>query len=374
MDSPGGIAYVANLGTISAIDTVTHRVVDTIRNPNEFGGALAVDSGHGILLLSHEPSGMFSVMDTTTHKVLKTFTPNFGGRGPFDIQVDSANDRAYITASEMGAIVVLNTKTLNIDKLLTYDGGSFYPWQLAIDPATNSVFVKSVGPSPARHHGDRTSLNVLHREDLAGRFARKHGFRSAPLGGRDEQGATVGTTQRAREAAAIDRDGLEDFTAFADANALLVRYVGVPDGAFGIDADPVRHIRSEIGPHPAAREAAILFDVVRREPIPVGLRHDQGRVARRHSHAVGEPDVVGDLATHTIWGHNRDGAACRFGAGHQIEPDLIDEHVAAPIHRDLVPAGGEVREIGVSDERAVDLLALEPVRNDEEPAVRQPVQ
>ena len=65
---------------------------------------------------------------------------------------------------------------------------------------------------------------------------------------RDEQGAAVRATQRAREAASVNRDRLQHRTPFAHAHAPLVGDIGVPDGGVGIDADAIGIGVTEVGP------------------------------------------------------------------------------------------------------------------------------
>src|SRR5215470_4550812 len=65
------------------------------------------------------------------------------------------------------------------------------------------------------------------------------GLDPTPFPGHDEQRCTTGPSEHACEAAHFRFDCLEYFAAFVDAHAALVRYIGVPDGILGIDANAV---------------------------------------------------------------------------------------------------------------------------------------
>jgi hypothetical protein len=63
-----------------------------------------------------------------------------------------------------------------------------------------------------------------------------------PLGGHHKQHFPVRTAQDAREAATIKIDGLQNFAALANAHAMFVADVCVPDSILRIQTDPVRVI------------------------------------------------------------------------------------------------------------------------------------
>ena len=98
----------------------------------------------------------------------------------------------------------------------------------------------------------------------------------------------------------VEGDRLQFLTAFGDANAMAVRYVGIPDGPFGIEADAVGDVLAEVGPDPTVEQSAIPIDVESRESAAVGLGHDQGRVVSRDGHSVREPQTISDLSGRSI--------------------------------------------------------------------------
>ena len=77
-----------------------------------------------------------------------------------------------------------------------------------------------------------------------------------------------------------------------------------PDCAIGVEADAVG--ADAVGPDAAVRQAAVGGDVEGGEAAGEGLGDDQRRVVGRDRHAVGELDLVGDLADHAIRGDQRD--------------------------------------------------------------------
>ena len=170
----------------------------------------------------------------------------------------------------------------------------------------------------------------------------------------------------------------EDVAALADADAALVRDVGVPDGSFGVDADAVGHSVAELGPDTTVGQAAVVGDLVGGQPLGVGLADDQGLVVAGHRHAVGEGEPIGDLPGRPVRCDQHHAARRVRLAGHQVEAAAVHVGVAAAVDDELV-AGRRVRaltEIGVHLERAVGLVAQQSSRariDDEHSSVRQPV-
>src|SRR6516165_5573521 len=68
-------------------------------------------------------------------------------------------------------------------------------------------------------------------QHLASPRALAHPFRAAPLLRNDKQCAAIGAAERAREAAAIALQGVEDLAALADPHAAPIANVGVPHSA-----------------------------------------------------------------------------------------------------------------------------------------------
>ena len=85
-------------------------------------------------------------------------------------------------------------------------------------------------------------------EDLTDAFRAGHVLEAAPFGGQHEQRALVRAAEHAREAAAVQVDGLQHLTALADPCAALAGHIGVPDGAVGVEADTVGEAAGKAGP------------------------------------------------------------------------------------------------------------------------------
>src|ERR1700729_1714856 len=64
-----------------------------------------------------------------------------------------------------------------------------------------------------------------------------HALGTAPVGGHHEQGGPARAAECAREAAAVQLDGLQHLSSLAHPHAPLVGNVGVPDGSLVVEAD-----------------------------------------------------------------------------------------------------------------------------------------
>ena len=82
-----------------------------------------------------------------------------------------------------------------------------------------------------------------------------------PPRGDDVETRGAAATEHAGEAAAVEGDGVEHLAALGDPDAALVRHVGVPGGAVGVEADAVGIAVAEVGPDPPIGEGAVLADV-----------------------------------------------------------------------------------------------------------------
>src|SRR5262245_48074354 len=103
-------------------------------------------------------------------------------------------------------------------------------------------------------------------EHLTSPWLGEHGSGPLPLGRHHEQSPSVGTTERAGEAAAVKVDRIQHLAAFAHTHTTFVGKVRVPDGTLCVEANTVRHAVAEIGPHPPCGQAAVGRDVKGREP------------------------------------------------------------------------------------------------------------
>src|SRR5206468_4285659 len=107
-----------------------------------------------------------------------------------------------------------------------------------------------------------TRYGRLHGQHLA-RACLSHGHhvrRTTPLGHHHAQRALVCPPERAREAAAVQGDGLQHLTTFAHAHATLIGDVPIPDGVGGVEAYTVGNAAAEVGPHPSVRQATVSRD------------------------------------------------------------------------------------------------------------------
>src|SRR5439155_20657752 len=101
----------------------------------------------------------------------------------------------------------------------------------------------------------------------------------------------------------------------------------VPDRAFGVETDAVRDAVAEVGPHAPVGQAAVRGDVEGGEPLGVGLGDDQRSVVGCDEHAVGEREVVCDLASGAVGGDQGDDAGGERLAGHQVEAAAVHVRV-----------------------------------------------
>src|SRR5215831_11782506 len=91
----------------------------------------------------------------------------------------------------------------------------------------------------------------VHRHHPAALCPIGRAFDPAPFPRYDEQRCAIWPSEHASEAAQIRFDCLEYLAAFADAHAALIRYIGVPDGILGIDANAVGDAISQVCPCPS---------------------------------------------------------------------------------------------------------------------------
>src|SRR6266481_8158275 len=77
----------------------------------------------------------------------------------------------------------------------------------------------------------------------------------------DEQARVLAPAERAGEGATVQVDRGQHLAALAHPHAVLVTHVGVPDGALGIDADPVWVVAGRLRPHPPVDQAAVRADL-----------------------------------------------------------------------------------------------------------------
>ncbi len=79
--------------------------------------------------------------------------------------------------------------------------------------------------------------------------------RTTPFVRHQEQRSVVHAPEHASEAAAVKVDRLQHLTALANAHAMLVADVRVPDGVFRIEANAVWEVSVEVGPNSPVRQA-----------------------------------------------------------------------------------------------------------------------
>ena len=217
----------------------------------------------------------------------------------------------------------------------------------------------------------------LYAQYLACSWPVSHMRRATPLGCHHEQRPHVSASERASEAAAVQVDRLKHLATFANAYAALVRDVPVPDGAFGVEAYPVRDASGKVGPHSPVRQAAVRRDVEGCKSFAVGLGHDQGRVVGRHDHAIREGDTIGHLPSRPIGGDQSDDSGGELLPRHKVKAAAVDVGVTATIHDNFVPAAGrEATQVGMGHQRPIGLPAQQkPLvgRDDKQASVGQKV-
>src|SRR5271166_839957 len=144
--------------------------------------------------------------------------------------------------------------------------------------STPITVFKPLRPTDARCR----SGNRVHAT-CAGHFA--HSVHAKPARSGDVKRAAVWASQHTGEPAATKRHLVQYLAAFADAAAVGVGYVGVPDRSTCIDADAVGR-PAQIGPDAAAGQSAVGSDVEGAEPPGVGLSTDQRTIVGRHTHTA----------------------------------------------------------------------------------------
>src|SRR5579862_1386419 len=94
----------------------------------------------------------------------------------------------------------------------------------------------------------RAGRGCVSGQHLSGALAALHVLGAAPLLGDHEQRSSVLAAEDAGKAASVELDRLRHLASFADAHAVLVADIGIPDGAVCVETDPVGMIAGELGP------------------------------------------------------------------------------------------------------------------------------
>jgi hypothetical protein len=122
--------------------------------------------------------------------------------------------------------------------------------------------VSVADPLPRRTTGARRQLRLpgawcggWEHDDLPGRFRR---LRAAPLLADDVQLRPIAAAERAGEGTSVQFDRGQNLAALAHPHAVSVTHVGVPDGALGIDTDPVGVVVPVVRPRSPVGQVAVL--------------------------------------------------------------------------------------------------------------------
>ena len=182
-------------------------------------------------------------------------------------------------------------------------------------------------------------------------------LKPTPFAHDHEQRPAIIAAEHAREAPAITIDALKHLAAFANAHASLVGHVGVPDGAFGIDTDTVRHSVPELGPGPAVRQRAIAGNVKRGELFPYESATMSVELSGVTAIPFGNAMPSATRRTGAIPRHKDDHSSGELLARHHIKPATVHVRVAATVDDDFVPAARGAARVGVCHERSIRILA-----------------
>ena len=106
-------------------------------------------------------------------------------------------------------------------------------------------------PHAGRGRRDGQHLAGTRLRDLRGLL------HATPFGRYHEQRFPICAPEHASEPTAVKRDRLQHLTTFANAHAMFVGDVRVPDGLFAIEANTVGKVAVKVGPQPPVREAAV---------------------------------------------------------------------------------------------------------------------
>ena len=107
-----------------------------------------------------------------------------------------------------------------------------------------------LGPTGAR-------CGRLNGQHLARSYRVTRVRRTTPCVRHQEQRSIVHASEHASEAAAVEVDRLQHLTAFANAHAMLVGDVRVPDGVLCVEANAVGEATVEVGPNAPVRQALL---------------------------------------------------------------------------------------------------------------------
>src|SRR5919204_375024 len=191
-----------------------------------------------------------------------------------------------------------------------------------------------------------------------------------PLLNHDEERAPFGAAEHAGERGPVERDPGEDLPTLTNPHAGIPP-VSRPDGAFGVDADPVRP--DSVGPDPAVRQAAVGGDVEGGERPGERLGDHQRRVVGRHRHAVRKRDPLRHLACRAVRRDQHDDPRLEVLLA-EPEADGVQIDVAAAVDHDLIPAvRAETAQVGVPHHGSVGLPAHQLLARHEKAAVVKPV-
>ena len=126
------------LGTVTVIDTNTHRVDTIIIGERKAPTGLAVDPATDSLFVANNMDGTVSVVDTTTHRVTDTIPV---GRNPIGVAVDSAAHAVYVANGNSSSVSVIDTQTRRVTD--TIEGVNSA--RLAVDATAGLLFVANEG-------------------------------------------------------------------------------------------------------------------------------------------------------------------------------------------------------------------------------------
>ncbi len=142
----GSRAYVTNYtlnltdpsaaGTVSVIDTVTNRVIDTV----EVGGnpsAVAITPDGLRAYVANQRSGTVSVIDTATNEIVGSAVEV--STGPFGIAISPDGSLAYITSTGRAEVTVIDTATNTVVAPSMSTGWGTYG--IAITPNGSRAYV-----------------------------------------------------------------------------------------------------------------------------------------------------------------------------------------------------------------------------------------
>ncbi|RMI35159.1 serine/threonine-protein kinase [Nocardia stercoris] len=138
VDQPTRAVYFANAGdgTVTVIDSVDHKVVNTLTVGKSPSGVVVDSPGH-TAYVTNGGDGTVSVIDTISRTVTATIP---AGGSPIGIALDADRHALYVANSDAQTVTVIDSKTHALVRTIPIESKAT-PLGIAIDPSAHTVYV-----------------------------------------------------------------------------------------------------------------------------------------------------------------------------------------------------------------------------------------